>query len=115
MHSRLHVKKSMFIGAVLICIALALLFCWPRRPVIYYQPPSVGQLDLATIQRLVRARGERHFKWIVFSTVDSNEAQVAVSGGLFHPDRRGTYWLRRSDGDWRIYRVDDEDFPIKSM
>jgi hypothetical protein len=109
-------KNRLSIGAaILICALIGFWFCRPSSPVIYYQPPSVKQPDLAAIEELVRARGERHFKWIVFSTLNSNEVQVAVGGGVFHPNRRGNYWLRRAGDNWQIYRVDDEDFPVKSL
>jgi hypothetical protein len=92
--------------AVLVCAAGSFFLFRPARPTIYYQPSSVKPSDIRDIQSLVRARGERHFNYIVFSTVDSNLVQVSVNGGMFHRDRSRLYWIRRVEQTWQIERVD---------
>jgi len=100
-------NKWLVIAILLLsCICLTLFLLRPSRPTIYYQPPSVTQADIAFIQRLVRAGGDRRFRYIVFSTVDTNQVQVCVRGGVFHRDRSRLYWIRRVGQTWQVERVD---------
>ena len=72
------------------------------------------QSDIAEIQGLVRAGGDRHFKYIVFSTVDSNQVQVSVTGGVFHRNHSRLYWIRKAGQTWQVERVDPwEDAPLR--
>jgi hypothetical protein len=90
---------------VLACIMAGLLLFRPRHPTIYYQPASVRQSDIVAIQNLVRGAGDRHFNYIVFSTVDSNDVQVCVNAGVLHRARTRLYWIQRVQQTWQIQRV----------
>ena len=108
-------KKGLLIAiAILVCGVVLFTFFRPSRPTIHNQPSSVNQSDIVDIQSLVRARGDRHFWYIAFSTVDTNEVQVAVRDGLFHRDRSRLYWIRRIGKTWQIDRVGDwEEAPLR--
>jgi hypothetical protein len=100
-------KKPLFtLFAVLTCGAALLLAFRPKQLTVYYQPTSVRQLDIVAIQNLVRGGGDRHFNYIVFSTLDSNQVQVCVNAGVLHRDHTRLYWIRRVQQAWQIEKVD---------
>jgi hypothetical protein len=100
---------------VFVLVAAGLLLFRPSRPTIYYQPPSVKQSDIVAIQNLVRSGGDRHFSYIVFSTLDSNQVQVLVNAGMFHRARTRLYWIRRVQQAWQIERVGAWEDPLPPM
>ena len=99
-------KKWLLISIPLLaCFGISLFLLRSSRPTIHHQPPSVRQSDIDAIEDLVRAQGDRHFRYIAFSTLDSNAVQVCVSGGIFHRDHSRLFWIRRFQQAWQVERV----------
>jgi hypothetical protein len=74
-------------------------------PMVNNQARQLSEADLQQLQKLIRARGERHL--IAISALDSDHAQVVTSvedATRFHGTRN--YKVMRVDGGWRIDSVE---------